>query len=86
MEFLGYTVDIVRKSRNKWNQIDLVFDSQEKFCESTSKLLSGFKDDCRFVIADIDDVRYFVNVLDYRFSSKENIIKIFPEQVRVVKK
>lgn len=86
MEFLGHTLSPLKKTGKKWSHIDLTFDNEEKFCEATSKLISGFKDECRFIIANKHDERHFVDVLDYRYISNDNTIRIFPENVRVVKK
>lgn len=86
MEFLGHTLSPIRKSKAKWEPIDLVFENEEKFCEATSKLITGFHDECRFVVADRNDERHFVDILDYRYVSVDNTIRLFPENVRIVKK
>jgi hypothetical protein len=86
MEFLGYTENAFTRTKKNWKPINLVYENEEKFCEATSKLISNFKDECRFIIADSNDERHFVDVLDYRYDSLQNTIKVFPENVRVVKK
>lgn len=86
MEFLGHTLSLIKKTKAKWEPIDLVFESEEKFCEATSKLINGFHDECKFIVADKDDERLFVDVLDYRYVSVDNTIRLFPENVRTVKK
>jgi len=88
MEFLGHcSKNISKNAKNKkWNSIDLEFEDSATFCEATSKLINGFKDECRFVIADEYSERHFVDVLDYRFNSSENIIRIFPESCKQIKK
>ncbi len=86
MEFLGRTTNLLKKTASKWKPIDLVFDNDEKFCEATSKLINGFNDDCRFIVADKNDERHFVDVLDYRYIPIDNTIRLFLENVRTVKK
>jgi len=88
MEFLGHTSSRIQKNTktNKWNSLNVSFESSEDYCEATDKLIAGFKDDCRFVVADDSGDRYFVDVLDYRYDTLNNTIKLFPEDCRIVKK
>jgi len=86
MEFLGHTLNPIKLTKSKWEPIELVFENNEKFCEATSKLINGFHDECRFVVADKNDERHFVDVLDYRYVSVKNTIRLYPENVRVIKK
>jgi hypothetical protein len=85
MEFLGQTVSPFKEVKTKWEPIDLVYENEEKFCEATSKLINGFRDECKFVVSDKNGERHFVYVLDYRYISKYNTIRIYPENLRVVK-
>lgn len=84
MEFLGHFTEV--KTNNKKRAIDLCYPTVEQFCDSTSKLIEGFKDDCKFVVANEDGDRYFLTVLDYRYISEENTIRIFPENLRKFQK
>ena len=87
-EFLGHSLDRFRKDRDsgKWDDINIYHQTQESFCSATSSLLNNLKDDCKFVIANEEGERYFVNVLDYRFDASENKIIVFPENCRKIKK
>lgn len=88
MEFLGHCSTAIKKNvkTRNWSPINLVYADSESFCEATSKLIEGFKDECRFVVADKDGERYFVDVLDYRYKSTENTIVLFPEDTKKIKK
>jgi hypothetical protein len=88
MEFLGHTSSKVKKNTktNKWNSLNVKFEDSEAYCEATSRLINGFKDECRFVVADENGDRYFVDILEYRYDTLNNTIKLFPEECRIVKK
>jgi hypothetical protein len=88
MEFLGHCSTAIKKSNKtkKWEPINLVFTDSESFCDATSRLMEGFKDECRFVVADKDGERHFVYVLDYRYKSTENTIVLYPEKAKKIKK
>ena len=85
MEFLGHFTNNKSKDK-KNNSIDLVYSTVELFCDATSKMIQGFNGDCRFMVANDDGDRYFLNVLDYRFISKENTIRIYPENLKKYQK
>lgn len=81
MEFLGHFSN--SKIKNKKNSsIDFVYESVEQFCEATSKMLKNFKGDCKFMAADENGERHFLAVLDYRFISTENTIRVFPANLK----
>ena len=88
VEFLGHTSDSFSKDyeTNKWDYIDIFYPNQENFCDVTSRLINNMKDDCRFIVVDEEGERHFVNVLDVRFDSIENKIRVFPEDCRKVKR
>jgi hypothetical protein len=88
MEFLGHTTSKFKKNTktNKWDALNVMFEDSESYCEATSKLINGFKDECRFVVADEIGDRYFVDVLEYRYDAPNNTIKLFPEDCRMIKK
>jgi hypothetical protein len=87
MEFLGHSNESFEFNveSKKWKAITLNYEDVESYCEATSKLINGFKDECRFVIANEEGDRHFVNVLDYVYDTKNNKIKIFPEYCRAIK-
>jgi hypothetical protein len=85
MEFLGKTENLFKKEKTKWKPIDLVFENDEKFCEATSKLINGFNGECNFVVTGRNNEKYFVDILDYRYISTDNTIRIFPENVKNIK-
>ncbi len=85
MEFLGHFIN--NKSKNKKNNtIDLTYTTVDAFCDATSKLIEGFKGDCRFMVANDEGDRYFLNVLDYRYVTSENTIRIYPENLKKYQK
>jgi hypothetical protein len=84
MEFLGHFTEV--KTNNKKRAIDLFYPTVELFCDATSKLIEGFKEECKFVVANEEGDRYFLTALDYRYISEENTIRIFPESLRKYQK
>lgn len=84
MDFLGNSLKEIKISSNHKNSnpIDLFYDKVEDFCEATSKLINGFNDSCRFLIESSDSEKYVVDILDCRYNSAENSIRIFPESCR----
>jgi len=48
--------------------------------------MSGFKGDCRFMVASDEGERYFLNILDYRYVSTENRIVVWPENLKKYQK
>lgn len=87
MDFLGYSSNSFKKDRKSgWNPIDVYCPNQESFCDLTSKIISGMKSDCRFIIADDEGERHFIDVLDVRYDSTKDMIRLFPENIRKVKR
>lgn len=88
MEFLGhFESTLVRNAKTrKLNHIDLVFEDVESYCESSDKLIKNFKDECKFVVADENGERHFISVLDYRFNTKNESIRLFLENYHPIKK
>ena len=84
MEFLGHFTSTSKNKKN--NTIDLEYSNSEAFCEATTKLMSGFKGDCRFMVASDEGERYFLNILDYRYVSTENRIVVWPENLKKYQK
>jgi hypothetical protein len=80
MEFLGHFTEV--KTNNKKRTIDLYYPTVELFCDATSKIIEGFKEECKFVVANEDGDRHFLTVLDYRYIPEERTIRIFPENLR----
>lgn len=85
MEFLGHFSND-ESNNKKSKKIDLVYPTVEAFCDATSKMIKGFKDDCRFMVANEDGDRYFLTVLDYRYISSENTIRVFPVSLKKYQK
>lgn len=81
MEFLGHFSN-TESNNKKNNKIDLIYPTVEAFCDATSKMIKGFKDDCRFMVANEAGDRYFLTVLDYRYISSENTIRVFPANLK----
>lgn len=87
MEFLGhFTNKTKNKKNNTVDTIDLEYTTQEAFCEATTKLMAGFKGDCRFMVANDEGERYFLNILDYRYVSADNKIIVWPENIKKYQK
>jgi hypothetical protein len=87
MDFLGHSSSPFKRGRNrKWERVDVYCPNQESFCDLTSKIISGMKEECRFIIADDEGERHFIDVLDVRYDSTQNMIKLFPENIRKVKR
>jgi len=87
MEFLGhFTNKTKNKKNNNVRTIDLEYTTQEAFCEATTKLMTGFKGDCRFMVANNEGERYFLNILDYRYVSADNKIIVWPENIKKYQK
>ena len=87
MEFLGHFSNQVKDNRNKNNNsIDFVYETVEQFCEATSKMLKGFKGECKFIAANKDGDRHFLAALDYRFISTENTIRVYTANLKKYQK
>jgi hypothetical protein len=87
MDFLGHSSSPFKRTKGRhWEQVDIYCVNQESFCDLTSKIMSGMKEECRFIIADDEGERHFIDVLEVRYDSSENLIKLFPENIRKVKK
>ena len=56
MEFLGHFTEV--KTNNKKRAIDLFYPTVELFCDATSKLIEGFKEECKFVVANEEGELY----------------------------
>ena len=87
MDFLGNSLKQIMLSSNHKNSnpIDLYYDSVEDFCEATSKVINILNDSCKVSVADSENEKYIIEILDYRCNSKENSIRIFPESCRSFK-
>jgi hypothetical protein len=48
--------------------------------------MAGFKGDCRFMVANDEGERYFLNILDYRYVSADNKIIVWPENIKKYQK
>ena len=88
MEFLGYVDELPSINENKkWDYFEIVFPNEDSFNDATSKIFKGVKKDaCRFVIADTYNDRYFLDLLDVRYNSKENSVRIWPHDFWPVRK
>lgn len=88
MEFLGYCNETPSlDEKNNWNFIEIECLDDYSFNDTTSKIFKGVKkDECRFIVSNPDNDRYFVDLLDIRFNSEENIIRIWPHDCWLIKK
>ena len=88
MDFLGYTFEKPAKAENgNWDMIDMEYPDDKMFNEATGKIIRGFKaNNCRFIVADDDNTRYFVDILDVRYDVVKNVIKVWPHDCNIVKK
>ena len=82
MEFLGYCEETPRINHKKqWDIVEIICPDDYSFNELTSKIFKGVKkDDCRFIVANEDNDRYFVDLLDIRFNAQERTAKIWPHK------
>lgn len=85
MEFLGHFTN-VKTGKSKQKAIDLFYPTIELYCDATSKLIQGFNDECKFIVADEEGERYFLTALDYRYISEENTIRVFPVSLKKYQK
>lgn len=87
MEFLGYVEESPRRNRKgEWNCIELEYETSDEFNDATGKIVRGQQKDWKYIIADENNVRYFVELLEARYDIIENVIKLFPNNCWKTKK
>jgi hypothetical protein len=88
MEFLGYCNEApVLNGKGRWDYLEIECPDDYVFNDTTSKIMKTVKENaCKAIVADPDNIRYFVDVLDVRYDGQEKIIKIWPHSCGVVKK
>jgi hypothetical protein len=88
MDFLGYSTETPSTNRNgTWDALELNFQDEKAFCNATSMIFSSLKNSAsRGLIIDPDNEKFFVDILDVRYNSIENKIKIWPHYCKNVKK
>lgn len=89
MEYLGYIFDIPSQNKGKWNPVELVFEEQEVFNSTTSKVLKLFKHpdgDGKCIVSDQDGNKYMLDIVDARFDASCNSIKVFPQECHKMRK
>lgn len=87
MDFIGNSLKPIVTGSNyrNLNPIDLVYQTQEEYCESTSKVINALNSSCRVGLLDSDSKKYVVEILDCRYDTSENRITIYPESCRKFK-
>jgi len=87
MDFIGNSLKPINTGSNykNLNPIDLVYQTQEEYCESTSKVINALNSSCRVGLLDSDSKKYVVEILDCRYDTSENRITIYPESCRKFK-
>lgn len=80
MEFLGYIKKVPGiKESKKWEYVELQFPNEGLFNDCTSRIFKGIKNnESKFVVADSENDRYLLELLDIRYNAQKLTIRIWP--------
>lgn len=81
MEFLGFSKEApsYNAKTKSWNVVEIECQDDKSFCDTTSKIFNTIKNNnCRAIVANENNERVFVDILDVRYDSSENLVKIWP--------
>ena len=87
MEFIGYTYDKPSRTINgRWDTVELQYPDDKLFNEASGKIIKGMKEgEDRFIMANEENERYFIDVFDVRYNVLNSTIKIWPHNCKKVK-
>ena len=83
MDFLGYCDEAptFNYKKQKWNYVQLDYPDNQKYNNAISAIFKGIKhNDSRFYVADPDNEKYNIILLDVRFNTEKKMIRIWPHE------